>query len=446
MDLKRTLSLLDSTSLMVTSIIGSGIFFTTGYLLNDISSPLGVLLCWFLGGLFAVSGALTYSYPAVLFPKAGGDYIYLKEAFSPVLAFMSGWSALLANLSANIAVLAIAFSDHFLLLFPTLKYTPFYSYSFGFISIHFGISQLIGFLLISFFTYINIRGITYAVRIQNFITFIKIGGLLLFIVLGFLYGTKDYSNFQTGEVTPKSIALGMVPVTFSYLGWNMITYLAGEVKDPERNIPLSILLACFLTIGIYLAINLLYLISAPISELKGNDGIGVISASHLFGKWVAPFFTIFILWMVSGSLSSILMGASRVYYAMAKDGVFFAGLSELHPIYQTPYKSILFQGIYASFLLIFGNIKSLIFMITCAVFLLSTLTALTVFKLKASQIKTSYKIPFYPLPPVLFSLGNLILIIYLTLESWQNTIWGLGISISGIPIYFLFKKKIIETP
>ena len=143
MDLKRTLSLLDSTSLMVTSIIGSGIFFTTGYLLNDISSPLGVLLCWFLGGLFAVSGALTYSYPAVLFPKAGGDYIYLKEAFSPVLAFMSGWSALLANLSANIAVLAIAFSDHFLLLFPTLKYTPFYSYSFGFISIHFGISHRI---------------------------------------------------------------------------------------------------------------------------------------------------------------------------------------------------------------------------------------------------------------------------------------------------------------
>ncbi len=444
MDLKRTLSLLDSTSFMVTSIIGSGIFFTTGFLLTDISSPIGVLLCWLLGGIFAISGALTYSYPAVLFPQAGGDYIYLKEAFSPLLAFMSGWSALLANLSANIAVLAIAFSDHILILFPSFKNWIFFSYQVGFISLQFGSSQVIGGLLISFFTYINIRGVTHALKVQNFITFIKIGGLILFISMGFVFGTKDFSNFQVGEITPKGIALGMVPVTFSYLGWNMITYLAGEVKDPERNIPLSILLSCLITIGIYLSINLLYLMSAPISVLKGNEGVGVISASHLFGPWIVPFFTVFILWMVSGSLSSLLMGASRVYYAMAKDGVFFSGLADLHPVYLTPYKSILFQGVYASILLIFGSIKSLIFMITCAVFLLSTLTAFTVFKFKTSLPPSSYKIPFYPIPPLLFSLGNLILIVYLTLESWENTIWGLGISLSGIPVYFLFQKNILK--
>ena len=441
MDLKRTLSWVDSASLMVTSIIGSGIFFTTGFLLNDLSSPIGVLICWILGGIFALSGALTFSYPAVLFPRAGGDYIYLKEAFSPVLAFMSGWSALLANLSANIAVLAIAFSDHILLLFPGWKEIINFHYTFLGFNLEFGSKQLIGFFLILFFTILNIRGIKQAVKVQNFITFIKIGGLLLFILLGFTFGNKDFSNLSSGEITPKGIALGMVPVTFSYLGWNMITYLAGEVKDPEKNIPLSIVVSCVFTIFIYLSINLLYLVSAPVSSLKGEEGIGVVSATFLFGEWIKPIFTIFILWMVAGSLSSILMGASRVYYAMAKDGLFFRSLADLHPVYHTPYKSIIFQGIYASLLLIFGNIKSLIFMITCAVFLLSTITALTVFKLNKKQADVSYKIPLYPLPPILFSIGNLILIFYLTYESWENTIWGLGISLSGIPIYFLFKKN-----
>jgi len=441
MDLKRTLSWVDSASLMVTSIIGSGIFFTTGFLLNDLSSPIGVLICWILGGIFALSGALTFSYPAVLFPRAGGDYIYLKEAFSPVLAFMSGWSALLANLSANIAVLAIAFSDHILLLFPNWKEIINFHYTFFGFNLEFGSKQLIGFSLILFFTILNVRGVKQAVRVQNFITLVKIGGLLLFIALGFAFGNKDFSNLSNGDISAKGIALGMVPVTFSYLGWNMITYLAGEVKDPEKNIPFSIVVSCIITIFIYLSINLLYLVSAPVFSLRGEEGIGVVSATFLFGDWIKPFFTVFILWMVAGSLSSILMGASRVYYAMAEDGVFFKSLADLHPRYNTPYKSIIFQGVYASFLLVFGNIKSLIFMITCAVFLLSTITALTVFKLNKKEAEISYKIPFHPFPPILFSIGNLVLIFYLTYESWENTIWGLGISLSGIPFYFLFKKN-----
>ena len=440
MELKRTLSWLDSTSLMVTSIIGSGIFFTTGYILKDLNSPIGVLICWFLGGIFAISGALTYSYPAVLFPKAGGDYIYLKEAFSPILAFMSGWSSLLANLTANISVLALAFGEHVLLLFPGLRNLQIFSLQNSFFKIEVGSVQIIGIILILFFTILNIRGVKKAVKVQNFITFIKISGLILFIILGFLFGSKNFDTLNSGDLTYRGVALGMVPVTFSYLGWNMITYLGGEVEKPEKNIPFSIVLSCVITIIIYLSINTLYLVSAPQEQLMGAEGIGVISARNLFGEWIIPFFTIFILWMISGSLSSILMGASRVYYAMARDSVFFTSLADLHPEYHTPYKSLIFQGFYASFLLVFGNIQSLIYMITCAVFLLSTITSLTVFQFKKKYPDSSYNLPFYPIPPILFSLGNLVLIIYLTITSPENTFWGLTISLSGIPVYFLFIK------
>ena len=426
---------------MVTSIIGSGIFFTTGFMLKDLDSPAGILFCWFLGGIFAISGALTYSYPAVLFPRAGGDYIYLKEAFSPLLAFMSGWSSLLANLTANISVLALAFGDHVLILFPSLKDFVFLKEDIFGLKLEFGSLQIISILLVLFFTYINVRGVKQAVKVQNFITGIKLGGLILFIVVGYFFGNKTGSlNLSSGSLSFEGIALGLVPVTFSYLGWNMITYLAGEVENPSRNIPFSILLSCLITMGIYLSINLLYLLSAPLEELQGRDGIGVIAAKAMFGPEVGILFTFFILWMVAGSLSSILMGASRVYYAMAKDSVFFPSLADLHPNYGTPYKSLYFQSVYASVLLLFGNIQSLIFMITCAVFLLSTLTALSVFKLKRNHPELAYKLPLYPFPPLLFASGNLVLIIYLTYNSWQNTVWGLGLSLSGIPVYFLFRK------
>ncbi|MCB1141056.1 MAG: amino acid permease [Leptospiraceae bacterium] len=460
MELKRTLSLFDSTALMVTSMIGSGIFFTTGYMIGDLPSPSGILLAWFLGGIFALSGALSYAYPAVLYPEAGGDYIYLREAYSPSVAFMSGWASLLANLTANIAVLALAFSEHFLVLFPGFQFfTPIEIFplvsltsflsplldpnSLSFFSIRIGPGQILSIFLILVFTMINILGIKQAVRVQNFITIVKVGGLLLFVILGFSIGKTDFQNLNSGtELQFSGLALAMVPVTFSYLGWNMVTYVAGEVENPQRNIPLSIFLACIIVIGFYLSINLLYLVSTPITEISSKEGIGMVSARSLFGEGGKIVFTFFILWMVSGSLSSIIMGASRVYYAMAKDGLFFSSLADLHPKYGTPYRSLIFQGGYASLLLLVGNIHSLLYLITCAVFLLSAITVLTVFRLEKKGKSIRYKIPLFPYLPLVFSMGNLAFVVYLTITAPERSLGGILLTLAGLPVYYLIRKKL----
>jgi basic amino acid/polyamine antiporter, APA family len=443
MELKRTLSLFDSTSLMVTSMIGSGIFFTTGYMIHDLPNAYGILIAWFLGGIFALSGALSYAYPATLYPEAGGDYIYLREAFSPSLAFMSGWASLLANLSANVAVLALLFSQYFLSLFAEVgEISDFVLFQLGFIEMKMGPLQIIACSIILIFTFLNIRGIKYAIRVQNTITLIKIGGLIFFISLAFLVGRKDFSNFQNSpSFSFQQLSLSMVPVTFSYLGWNMVTYVAGEVKDPQKNIPLSILLACIIVMLIYISMNFVYLFSVSIPNFQESDVIGMISSKFLFGEIGKNFFSVFILWMVTGSLSSILMGGSRVYYAMAKDGLFFPSMAVLHPKYETPYKSLVLQGLYACLLVTIGNVKVLLYMITCAIFLLSAITVLTVFKFKKTNPEKGYQIPFFPILPILFCLGNFIFVVYLTIQSPKDSLFGILITLAGLPFFYLFKSK-----
>ncbi|MBP7282574.1 MAG: amino acid permease, partial [Leptospiraceae bacterium] len=289
MELKRTLSLTDSVSLMFSSMVGSGVFFTTGFILNKVENPWLVITCWILGGIFAIAGAVTFAYPAVIFPEAGGDYIYLKKAYSPMVAFMSGWASLTVNFSASIAVLGIAFSKYLQFIFPGLKEIGSFKTTLGPIPIELGPTQLIGASLITFFSVINYFGIKQAVRLQNVFTSIKISGLLILVIAGFSFGNTDYTVLRENSFFPdifqnvNLLILGIVPVSFSYLGWNMVTYVAGEIKDPRRIIPLSIVIACFMVMSLYIAINLLFLVSAPVAELKGQGGIGVIAAKHLFG-------------------------------------------------------------------------------------------------------------------------------------------------------------------
>ncbi|MDX1958193.1 MAG: amino acid permease [Leptospiraceae bacterium] len=456
MKLKRTLSLNDSVSILVSSIVGSGIFVTTGFVLLEIKNPFFVLLIWFIGGIFALAGALTYSFPAVIFPRAGGDYIYLKESYSPLVGFLSGWVAFVANLTANISFLAISFGTHLLILFPEWKNFPksqfklnlidFGKFQFS-ITLEFGFLQVVGAILISIFTYLHIRGIKRGIFIQNLLTLIKLLGLILFVITGFLLGTKDWSNFSDNMTIPsfgdtiKGILLGIVPVSFAYLGWNSATYIAGEVQDPEKNIPKSTLIACLLVIILYLSINLLYLSSTNVENLVGKNEIGVISATSLFGSWVRPLILGFILLMFMGSISAIIFSASRVYYGMANEKLFFPSLGEIHPKFGTPYKSLLAQGIYSIILLFVNDFASLLYMITCSVFILSTITAFTPFILKIKGYTSSYKIPLFPFTPIFFILGNILLIIYLAYTYPEKATMGIFLTLLGIPVYFIFKNK-----
>ncbi len=428
-------------------MVGSGIFFTSGYLIQETNNPWLVLLAWIVGGFLAFCGAITFAYSARLFPFAGGDYVYLKKAYSPILAFVSGWSSLLTNFSACVSVLGLAFGKYCLLLFPSLPFLQFFAFSFLGIQFEFGTVQILGAFPIVFFSAFNYFGIQSAIRVQNFFTILKILGLSLFLILGFSVGSVDWNyifkfsppNFLSSEDSLKLI-LGIVPVSFSYLGWNMITYVAEEVKDPDKNLVRASVTACLLVSFLYVLLNTLFLVSAPMEELSGQAGIGAIAFSKLFGAEVSILPTGFITWVILGSMSAILMGGSRIYVAMARDGVFFPSFAKLHPKFQSPSTAILFQaGISLAFLLV-KEIESLLYMITCSILILSCLTAFTPFRFKNLGYQSSYKIPFFPLPPILYIAANLVVVIVLFKEKPVQALWGLAITASAIPIYYSIKQ------
>ncbi len=429
-------------------MVGSGIFFTSGFLLKETGNPWIVLICWALGGFLALCGSITYAYAARLLPFAGGDYVYLKVAYSPVLAFMSGWSSLLTNFSACISVLALAFGKYILILFPSLPQWSSETISLLGVDLQISSATLIGVFPILFFSLLNFFGIKSAVFVQNLFAVIKILGLLLFIILGFMVGQTNWS-FLFSQALPdflsqssySKILIGIVPVSFSYLGWNMITYLAEEVKTPEKNLVRSAVTACFLVTGLYLALNVLFLVSAPSSELSGKDGIGAIAFERLFGTNLSILTTGFITWVILGSLSAILIGGSRVYFAMSRDGAFIESFSIVHPKYRSPYVAIFFQATIAILFLCVKEIEALLYMITCSILILSCLTAATPFRFEKLGYKSDYKIPFYPWPIFLYIFANLCVMLILFLEKPVNAFWGLSITLSAIPVYYGIRYK-----
>ncbi|GBF50952.1 amino acid permease [Leptospira ryugenii] len=434
-------------------MVGSGIFFTSGFLLKETGNLWIVLLAWGLGGFLALSGSITYAYAARLLPYAGGDYVYLKIAYNPALAFMSGWSSLLTNFSACISVLALAFGKYVILLFPSIPNWSTGTYQMLGVNWEISTATVIGILPILFFSLLNYFGIKSAVRVQNVFALIKIIGLVLFICIGFAIGNTNWS-FLWNEPFPdifslsffSKLLIGIVPVSFSYLGWNMITYIAEEVQSPEKNLIRSAVTACFMVTGLYVTLNLLFFVSAPSSSLAGKDGIGAIAFQNLFGTHLSLLTTGFIAWVILGSLSAIIIGGSRVYFAMARDGAFIESFARVHEKYRSPYIAIFFQATIAILFLGIKEIETLLYMITCSILILSSLTAATPFRFQKLGYESDYKIPFFPWPIVFYISANLAVMVVLFYEKPANALWGLAITLSALPVYYGIKhqKKVLQ--
>ncbi len=447
LELKRSLSLFDSISLLFGTIIGSGVFFTSGFILSKTENPYLVLFLWLFGGLVAIAGALTYASPAVMFPEAGGDYIYLKEAYSPFVGFLSGWASLFITFSATISALSLAFSKYLLYFIPTDFLSGYsFHFKFFFLEIHFGPDQFFALVVVYALSAIGYFGIRASMRMQNILTIVKFGGLLTFIFFGFFYGTKNYSIFSNDSFGINASLLGgllsgIVPVTFSYFGWNMVTYVAGEIDNPKKNIPRAIVISCLFVILFYLVINFLFLVSAPIEEMKSREGIGIIASKYLFGEKILPVLSFLFLWIILSSLSGIIIGGSRIYFAIAKDGLFFESLAKLHPKYNSPYIAIFFQALYATLFILIKDLESLVYFITAGILLLSIFTAITPFVFAKRKMISPYKIPLYPLTPIFFIAANSIILIAIVYEKPVEAIWGAGVFLLAVPVYYFFKRK-----
>jgi APA family basic amino acid/polyamine antiporter len=335
-------------------MVGTGIFATTGFMAGDLGSAGLILAAWCVGAFFAFAGALSYSELGVNFPKSGGEYVYLTEAYGPTWGFMTGWVSFFAGFSAPIAAAALAFSGYLASIFPALKPdrvfvtvgTPPYSFSLG------G-GQLAACALIGVFTLLNCLGLKRTTVVQNILTITKLAVITAFIICGFVFGKGDWSHFSQSVVRtstlplPTQFIVSLIWVMVGYSGWNAATYVAEEMKHPEQNLPAALAIGTGIVGALYLGLNLLFIYSTPLDRMKGVVAVGALSASNLFGAGIAGLFSALMAASIMATVNAMVTVGPRVYYAMARRHAFFAAAGAVSPRWHTPAIAIVSQGVCA---------------------------------------------------------------------------------------------------
>ena len=448
--LKRQLGLFDSTMMVIGIVIGSGIFMTTGLMAEALPSASFILIVWALGGVVMLAGALTYAELGAAMPKAGGQYVYLREAYGPLPAFLFGWVAFIAYLTGTNAAIAVAIAEHMGSFFPTLSPgniildLGFYNLSSG---------QLLALSIIFGLSLVNYLGVVLGKWVQNVLTMLKIGSILVFALVGLFVTTNvsiDYNLNPTG-MSFGQVLMGMgvalIAVNWAVGGWDYVTLVSGEVKSPEKNLPRALMFGTLAIISLYILINLAYLKSMPISQIAGEVKIGEASARALFGNGIAGLFTVAVMLSMFGSLNGNILVGPRVTYAMAKDDLFFRQAADVHPKYRTPGNAIILQGIWAGILTLTGTFKELITLVVFVNFMLWIAASSTVFVLRKKQpdLHRPYKVWGYPWVPGLFILFSLAVMVNTFFESPSQSLMGLALTFLGLPAYYYWNKRKFES-
>lgn len=453
--LGRQLGLFDSTMMMVGIVIGSGIFLTTGIMASDIPSPGLILLVWAVGGLLILTGALTYAELGASLPEAGGQYVYLREAYGPLFGFLFGWKMFLVNMSGSIAALGVAFAEYFGVIFPTFSTkniifssgVSIFGKSFTY-SLSMGHVAAIGVILaLSAFNYIGAR---LGKIIQNILTVIKLGTIVGFIVLGFTAGKGTPVNFSinpTGMGVSQLIfgfGIAFIAVFWAFDGWNNINYIAGEIKNPKRNLTYALVLGTLVITVLYILINYIYLYALSIDEMAGVVTVAEKATQALYGTGAAGgLITAVVLISVLGALNGAIFVGSRVYYAMAKDKLFFQRVGKVHPKFRTPAFSILIQAVWACVLAISGTFEQLFTFAMFVGILFWVAAAASVFTLrkKYPTLPRPYKTWGYPVTPMIFIVALSGILLNGLIKRPVESLIGIGLTLMGIPVYYLWKRK-----
>ena len=328
--------MVSATALVVSNMIGTGIFTTTGFLAGDLGSPSLVLWIWVVGAAIAFIGAMCYSELGVNLPSSGGEYVYLTEAFGPTWGFMTGWVSFFAGFSAPIAVAALAFADYVGYFFPEcFRKTPAPSRATAIGLSGWAALKWLACVLIAVFTVLNVVGVQRAARVQNFLTALKVAVIVSFIAFGFLAGHGEAGNFSRSAIRdsanplPEQFAISLFFVFFAYSGWNAATYVAEELRHPARTLPIALAIGTGLVAVLYLGLNLIFIYAAPLQDLKGKVAVGAFAASRLFGPNVAGLFAALMALSLMATVNAMVTIGPRVYYAMAKNGAFLASAAEV---------------------------------------------------------------------------------------------------------------------
>jgi len=462
---KQSLGLLDATMIVVGSMIGSGIFIVSADITRNVGSAGWLVIIWALTGLLTLTAALSYGELSGMFPKAGGQYVYLKEAFNPLTGFLFGWSFFSVIQAGSIAAVGVAFSKFAAYIFPGIG-EQHILLDLGFVRI--SAAQVVSILLIVGLTYINTLGVKEGKVIQTVFTMTKIVALAGLVIFGFLLAADKgvaranwSSGFRLGKLEGGSIvpymgmaafgaiAASMVGSLFSSDSWNNVTFIAGEIKRPQRNIGLSLFLGTLIVTVIYIATNLMYINVLPMDAIANaeNDRVGVTASLRIFGGSGTLVMAILLMISTFGCDNGLILSGARVYYTMAKDGVFFRQVGVLNRN-AVPERALWMQCIWASVLCLSGKYNELLQYVMFVVLIFYILTIIGIFRLrkKRPDLARPYKAFGYPvLPMVYILLAGAICVsmfVYIPKFTWP----GLGIVLLGIPIYYLLTKKNHKSP
>lgn len=445
----RKLNLFDSAMLIMGSMIGSGIFIVSAQMSRELVSPLYLLLAWVLTAVFTIFAALSYGELAASMPKAGGQYVYLKEAYGNLFGFLYGWTFFTVIQTGTIAAVAIAFAKFTGLL------TGLISDSVVLVQMGaFAISsqQLLAIFLIVSLTFFNFLPVKSGAMLQNIFTVSKIGALVFLLAAGLWYIlTTDLPQVSwIGEqhVTTPSIgisvfAAALVGSIFSSDAWNNITFTAGEIDNPKRNLPLSLLLGTGVVSLLYVLVNLIYVYALPFSAIQQapNDRVGTLLLQQIFGNYGSLLMAVLIMVSTFGCINGLVLSGARVYYAMASDKLFFKHAVKLNKN-QSPAMALAMQGFWASLLVLSGSYSNLLDYVVFAVLLFYILTVAAVFVMRKKQpnLHRPYKVIGYPFLPIIYIVMAVVIAVSLLVLKPSFTYPGLLIVLSGIPIYYVFKK------
>ncbi|MEI6456418.1 MAG: amino acid permease [bacterium] len=474
---RKSLNLFDSTAIVAGSMIGSGIFIVSADVSRLLGAPGWLMAAWLIAGVLTVFAALSYGELAAMFPKAGGQYIYLKEAYNPLIGFLFGWTMFLVIQTGTIAAVAMAFAKFFGVLVPQVSEQVVW-FKIRFIT--FGPVQIVAIASIAFLTWLNTLGIREGKRVQNTFTTGKVLLLILFIIIGLGFSSNSNSirlndkifwdpvqEGPGGQDIPIAgltlvVALGMAMVgtLFSSDAWNNITFTAGEIINPKKNIPLSLFLGTMIVTILYLLTNIVYLTVLPLrGEPTGagimergmqyalNDRLGTAAISGVFGNYAVLIMAIFIVISTFGCNNGLILSGARVYFSMAQDKLFFRKVGILNSK-GVPSAGLIIQGIWASLLCLSGTYSQLLDYVVFAVLIFYILTIAGIFILrhKRPEIERPYKAFGYPVIPAIYILIALAIVVVLFLFKSDYTWPGLLIVLLGIPVYYLWYKKPLNKP
>jgi basic amino acid/polyamine antiporter, APA family len=436
--LERGLSLTDATMLVVSSVIGVGIFLTPGTVANILPHPGLFLSAWFVGGLLSLAGALANAELGAMYPHAGGDYVYLREAYHPVAGFVVGWLSFFVIYSGTVATLAAGFAEGLT----------------RFVALGVGGKMAAGVGITLLTSWINYVGVREGARFNNITAYLKIVALIGLAVAGPLFGRGHLGNMWApvgggAMVSPAAFGVALSPILFSYLGWNASVYVASEIRDAGRNVPRSLFIGLGICTAIYLLINAVYLYALPIDQLRGETRVGEVAARALFGEAGGTIAAMLVLASVVGCLNATILVGPRIAYAMALDRYFFRGVNRVHAVNRTPHVAIGAQALTAiGLIVVLQSFPSVLDYTTFAIVLatMADTTALYALRVRKPTRRRPYRAWGYPVVPALYLVANAGIAGAMLWGRPKECAVALAVTATAAPFYVLFARRIQAAP